>query len=142
VRLVGERTPDLPESGSDGSSGLWPADGGQVGVVYPKSVCWWKWRTPEVCLDVGVAGCRRDRSGQLAGGPSAGRQLARLLEARDYQGFVVMALAKGTNGQRGRERSKGRLFAGWRRFGGCRSFRDGRKWSERPRRPKPAHCSL
>ena len=42
VRLVGERTPDLPESGSDGSSDgngnsdLWPVDGGQVGGSAPE----------------------------------------------------------------------------------------------------------
>lgn len=36
VRLVGERTPNLPESGSDGSSGLWRIGGEQVGGSTPE----------------------------------------------------------------------------------------------------------
>ena len=51
------------------------------------TIGWRGWRRPEVCLDAGVTGCRRGRSGPRAGGCSVGCELARLLEARDLPGL-------------------------------------------------------
>ncbi len=59
VRLVGERTPNLPESGSDGSSGssgssgLWRVGGGQVGGSTPENRL-----VVKVAAGRGVSGCR------------------------------------------------------------------------------------
>jgi hypothetical protein len=59
VRLIGEWTPDLPERGSDGSSGgsdLWPVGGGQVGGSAPEDRL-----VVKMAAARGVSGCRRGR---------------------------------------------------------------------------------
>jgi|GEM_PF-3188052 len=166
VRLVGERTPDLPESGSDGrsgssgSNGLWRVGGGQVGGSTPESrlvvkmaaargvsgrwngklppwpeqatsrwaACWRGRLKLVVCLDVGVADCRRDRK-VIEVGKEPVDHLWAIRQRGCWRpeicsGFAVMASPKVA---RPGSEVMGSLWAvccrGWRRPAVCRGFR-------------------
>ena len=116
VRLVGERTPDLPESGSDGSGGgsgssrLWRVGGGQVGGSTPEDRLLVKMAAARGVSGCRGGSCRRGRSRQRADGSSADSQVARLLEARDLSGRHGQTIGEsGRNGQRGCVLFAGRL---------------------------------
>lgn len=106
MRLVGERTPDLPESGSNGSSGLWPADGGQVGALRPKTVFGENDRRPKCVRAEPVAGnairAESDRSGSEAREPSVGGngEGPKFVRATSVAGSTVWAKSERSKAER------------------------------------------
>ncbi len=145
VRLIGEWTPDLPERGSDGSSGgsdLWPVGGGQVGGSEPEDRL-----VVKIAAARGVSGCRRGRLppwperatsrwavrgasvGEVAGGPRCVRASWSWHWRRAGASSEVVGRLVAGGGTRFVQRCPKSSIAGSRR--GVRREPDGRLWNSR-----------
>ncbi|WP_404421762.1 hypothetical protein [Thalassospira australica] len=91
VRLVGERTPDLPEAAAMAAAGFGPPMVDRLGAVRPKTVFGENDRSPKFVRAASVAGS--DQSGPEAGRPSIGEdgRSPRFVRAAPAAGNAVRA---------------------------------------------------